>query len=225
MASKLWKLANEKGSRVIVAFDTVPVEPGLIAKSIEEYAVGLKIGLPFLLRWGPGAIRDLCRKYGESLYMLCDMKLADIPYVVSEALALIRELGFDGAIVHVFQGGIQEFSKLPNRPDLFGLIAMSHPQSTLIDAHFGDLLKAVVDAGAEGCVVPATKPDIIRRARRLAPGLTLLAPGIGAQGPQPGSAIGAGADFEIIGRAVTLSEDPGRACRAARDAINAIIKK
>ncbi|MEM1509443.1 MAG: orotidine 5'-phosphate decarboxylase / HUMPS family protein [Thermofilaceae archaeon] len=225
MLGKLWGLAHEKGTRVIVALDTIPAEPYLIIEFIKEYAVGLKIGLPFLLRWGPEIIRNLCEKYGEALYMLCDMKLADIPYVVSEELILIKELGFDGAIVHVFQGGIQELSKLSNRPNLFGLIAMSHPQSTLIDAHLEDLLKAVIDAGAEGCVVPATKPDIIGRVRRLAPRLTLLAPGIGAQGPQPGSAIEAGADFEIIGRAVTLSEDPSRACKVARDEINAIIKK
>ena len=40
------------------------------------------------------------------------------------------------------------------------------------------------------------------------PGLTIVCCGVGAQGGKYGHAIAAGADFEIIGRAIYQAEDP-----------------
>jgi len=215
---KLWELAESKGSRLIVALDSVPVEPKKLVKEIEEYVVGVKVGLPLLLQWGSQAVRELCEAFRGTLYMLCDFKLADIPAVMVEELKLISELGFDGAIVHLFQGGIKAVATAADRPELFGLAAMTHSESRLLEVHFGELVHEALEAGLDGLVVPATKPELVRAARKIAPGATLLAPGVGAQGALPGSALEAGADFEIVGRLVVASPDPCLAARAVRDA-------
>ncbi len=141
-----------------MALDSVPVEPRELVEEVEEYAVGVKVGLPFLLRWGPQAVKELCETFRGTLYLLCDFKLADIPPVVAEELKLIRELGFDGAIVHLFQGGIESVSTVASRPDLFGLVAMTHQESRLLDAHFEELTREALEAGLEGLVVPNPVP-------------------------------------------------------------------
>ncbi|RLF05533.1 MAG: orotidine 5'-phosphate decarboxylase [Thermoprotei archaeon] len=222
--AKLWEVAEAKESRVIVAVDApTPDLRGLI-RLVKDYAAGVKVGLPALLRWGPEALKSLCEEYGEELYLLCDFKLADIPYIVAEELKAIREIGFDGAILHLFQGGVEEVAALEDRPDLYGVVAMSHPQAELLNSHFRELLTEAIRAGLEGCVVPATREAVVREVRRIAPGLTLLAPGVGAQGANPGAAVSAGADFEIVGRAITRSPDPRLACRRVRDSINAALR-
>ena len=220
----MWELAEAKRSRLIVALDNAFSELGEAIEAARQYAVGVKIGLIPLLKQGPLAVKNFCAKYGDELYLLCDLKLADIPYVVMKELEAIRSLGFDGAILHLVQGGVDEVARLPERPDLFGVAAMSHPQSRIIDEKFDELVKEAAEAGIEGLIVPATKPSFITRARKKTSRLTLLSPGIGAQGAEPGSAITAGADFEIVGRAVTQAANPEAACRRIRDAINAALK-
>lgn len=217
--SKLSRLAAEKGSRVILALDALNDRPSKVVEEVEEYIVGVKVGLPLVLKWGLEEVKELVESFSSNLYMLCDFKLADIPQVVIEELQLIKELGFDGAIIHLFQGGVEEIARAQERPEIFGLVAMTHEGSKLLDQHYRELVEVVVTLGLEGCVVPATKPDIIKAVRSLAPNKLLLSPGVGAQGAPFGSAIAAGADFEIVGRAITASSDRGSAARVVRDSI------
>jgi len=45
--------------------------------------------------------------------------------------------------------------------------------------------------------------------------MLIISPGVGAQGAPFGSAIRAGADYEIVGRAIYASQDPAAAAHAA----------
>ena len=223
-ASRILRLAEEKGTRVLVALDFLSSEPLRLVEEVEEYVVGAKVGIPFVLRWGLEAFAELRDRFGDSLYMLCDFKLADIPEVVAEEVRLIGELGFDGAILHLYPGGAERAARVDRRPELFGLLSMTHAESRLLDLHFEELVEMARAAGLEGCVVPATKPHLIREARGRLPHAVLLSPGVGAQGAPIGSAVAVGADFEIVGRAITSSPDPRSAARAAREAINRQLK-
>lgn len=218
-SSKLAELAVEKGSKVILALDAVDERPDKVVEEVEDYIVGVKVGLPLLLKWGLEEVLSLSERFRGSLYMLCDFKLADIPSIMIEELRLIKRLGFNGAIIHLFQGGVEEVVQAQIRPEIFGLVAMTHEGSRLIDQHFRELTEEALRAGLEGCVVPATKPHVIRTVRELLPDKLLLSPGVGAQGAPFGSAIAAGADFEIVGRAITASTDRRRAAKAVRDSI------
>jgi orotidine-5'-phosphate decarboxylase len=60
----------------------------------------------------------------------------------------------------------------------------------------------------DGFVLPATYPQLIARARKAYPSALIFSPGVGTQGAPFGSAISAGADFEIIGRSITQAPSP-----------------
>ena len=75
-------------------------------------------------------------------------------------------------------------------------------------------------------VVGATYPDEMRIIRSLAPEITLLVPGLGAQGGDAAAVVAAGLDASGSGlllnssRGIIFSDDPGAAARALRDEIN-----
>ncbi|RLE70508.1 MAG: hypothetical protein DRJ43_01880 [Thermoprotei archaeon] len=214
--AKLWKIALEKSSRLILALDSSALQPLKLVEMLEEHLAGIKVGLSAFLKWGTDRVVELNEEFSHSLYTICDLKLSDIPYVVGEELKLIRSLKFDGTILHLFQGGVEEVVRLEGRPDLYGIVAMSHPQSLLLDRCFESILDYAARLRLEGYVVPATKANYVKAVRTRMPNCTLLAPGVGAQGAEPGSAIAAGADFEIVGRAITASGDPLSACRSIK---------
>jgi len=76
-------------------------------------------------------------------------------------------------------------------------------------------------------VVGATYPEEMRTIRAIAPSLTFLVPGVGAQGGDVGAVVAAGLDADDRGliisssRGIIFSEDPGGAARELRDEINA----
>ena len=75
-------------------------------------------------------------------------------------------------------------------------------------------------------VVGATWPEEMRRIREVAPEMTFLVPGIGAQGGDVEAVMRAGLRPDRKGlllstsRAVIYSDDPARRARETRDAIN-----
>jgi orotidine-5'-phosphate decarboxylase len=79
-------------------------------------------------------------------------------------------------------------------------------------------------------VVGATYPEEMRRIRAVAPDLTFLVPGIGAQGGDVAAVVAAGLDANGRGlmisssRAILFSADPAAAARSLRDEINAARK-
>lgn len=215
-ADKLVRLGEEKSTRLIVAVDelsgglTLEHTTKLLAH-LKELAAGVKVGLPLLLNLGLSQVSALIEKFQGSFYFLADFKLADVPSIVRKELELIRKAGFDGAIVHLFPMGYED--ELPSIAstglDVYGLVAMSHPKSKLVDQHFEDLVRYSAELNLSGVVVPATKPALIERARSYLPRKYLiLSPGVGVQGAEPGAALRHGADFEIVGRMVTTSPNP-----------------
>ncbi|MEM0223146.1 MAG: orotidine 5'-phosphate decarboxylase / HUMPS family protein [Thermofilum sp.] len=219
MPSKLKKLAAEKGSRVILALDYYP--PGKdpldfwsqLLDSVDDLLAGVKLGLPALLSVGPEGLRELVESFSDSNYFIADFKLADIEDVVRTAAQRILRLGFDGVIVHLFP---MCYSRLAEREagrslDIFGLVSMSC-RSPLMDLHLEDLVDYAVKLDLAGVVVGATKPEIVKRVRELLGQRgVILSPGVGVQGAEPGSAVRAGADFEILGRSVAASPSPRQA--------------
>ncbi len=79
-------------------------------------------------------------------------------------------------------------------------------------------------------VVGATYPDEMARVRAIAPELTFLVPGVGAQGGDVAAAVCAGLDANGLGlivsssRGILYSDDPAAAARALRDEIRAAVK-
>ncbi|MGC8975831.1 MAG: orotidine 5'-phosphate decarboxylase / HUMPS family protein, partial [Thermoprotei archaeon] len=106
---------------------------------------------------------------------------------------------------------VKKSGELGVRPIL--VVSMSHQGSTeFIDKHLSEFVEAALELRVWGVVAPATRRGVISRVRELAGSeLRIFSPGVGAQGAEPGSAICSGADYEIVGRAVTSSSNPREA--------------
>jgi len=134
---------------------------------------------------------------------------------MKETISILARNGADAVIVHGFIGVegaldvlVEESRKLGL--DVIIVVSMTHKGATrFLDIHFEELLKQVVDLNVHGVVLPATRLHLIKKARGVLGGsIKIYSPGIGVQGAEPGSAICAGADYEIIGRLITRSENP-----------------
>ncbi|MET1128311.1 MAG: orotidine-5'-phosphate decarboxylase [Thermoproteota archaeon] len=183
---------------------------------------GFKLGLPLLLEVGAERALEL-RRFCSGAFWVADLKLADIGHVMVAAASRLVG-GVDAIIAHSFVGvaGALEDLKLfleSKSTKLILVVAMSHPGAAEL---YEKLLDQILDevapkVGPWGVVAPATRPELVRLTRRkLGPSVKILSPGVGAQGAQPGSALCAGADYEIVGRAITASEDPRRKAEAIR---------
>ncbi len=211
---KLWKIACTKGSRLILALD-YPGKYGYdsLLESLKGMVAAVKIGYPALFSIGVKGVEDLINSFKEDYYFIADYKIADIPVMNGYIAGRLKDMGFDGAIAHAMVGreGLRAVSK---QLDLYALVAMSHPGAGMINARIEDLIEVARDSRAVGIIAPATYPRVLSKARRIASDMVILSPGVGAQGAEYGSALLSGADFEIVGRGLTLSENPVRMARS-----------
>lgn len=185
---------------------------------MRDLSVGVKVGFPITLSLGFDGVGELVKRFPE-YYWIADYKLADIPEVVQYVIGKLEGLGFDASIIHLFTG----HRKYETEMDLIGVAAMSHPEAKFFRGNFLKLLEEAELLGIEGVVVGATRPEMIREARRKFPKLTIFSPGVGAQGAEPGSALASGADFEIVGRSILRSGDPISEARRVVEAQRGVI--
>lgn len=217
---KLTKISERNRSRVILALDYPPTKvdvPDLL-EVLSWGLCGVKLGIPYLLRQGLEGVGDLIEAFGESLYILADFKLADIPEIISLELSLLEDIGFDGAILHLFQGGVPRAVRKTGL-DIIGIIAMSHPEARLFEDNLEYMCKEALAANVGGVIVGATKPGLIPKVRRLlGKEVAIITPGVGHQGAPAGYALREGADFEIVGRSIVCSIDPVEALESILEA-------
>lgn len=210
-------LKRDGRGRILVAID----DPLLSLSKFRELIInlggmiaGFKIGVPYILGIGLSKIAEVIKER-EDIYFLADLKLADIDAVMKLTVKLARDAGFHGVIAHGFigyEGGLAGLSSYCSKLslDLYVVTSMSHPGSLEIyDKVLNNVLDIVKRVEATGVIAPATRPNIIKYVRNyLGMNYIILSPGIGAQGAEPGSALCAGADFEIVGRTITGSANP-----------------
>jgi len=184
-----------------------------IAARTRDLSRGFKVGLPLLIRSGLDGLKLVVGEIGGDV--VADLKLADIGDVMALTVRALAEAGVSGVIAHAFVGRRGALDKLSQVCRELGLklilvVSMSHPGSEeFIDRHLREFVELAQSLEAYGVVAPATRPGVIRAVREIAgDSLKIYAPGVGAQGAEPGSALCAGADFEIVGRAITGAVDP-----------------
>lgn len=223
--------AGEK-SRIVVAFDPVinpysksPAERArereetlswileLLGK-LEGTVAGVKIGVPAIFSLGLDSIEQIIRSFEKKYLFICDSKMADIGHVNRVVAEQVFGAGFDVLIIHAAVGRKEGMDRVVDLAakmgkGVLGLCAMSHPGAyEHLNKHTGELLAIADSSGVDGFVLPATFPDLIRAARKSYPSKLIFSPGVGTQGAPFGSAISAGADFEIIGRSITQAPSP-----------------
>jgi orotidine-5'-phosphate decarboxylase len=201
-------------SRLVLALDDVSfARAKRIAKVVPD-ADMIKVNYPLILKDGLKCVRKLS-KYKP---VICDFKVADIPYTND----LIAEAAFNfeatALIAHSFVGkdslkACVDVAK-KNEGFVIAVVEMTHPGALdFIQSRTDELVKAALEVGVDGFIAPATRPERISHIRSLVGDKLIFSPGIGAQGGSAKAAVDAGADFVIVGRTISQAKDPAAEAR------------
>lgn len=222
--------------RVMVALDVQGREEALaLAKALQGSGCWLKVGMELYAYSGPAMIQEL-KDMGFPIFL--DLKLHDIPTTVERAIRGFVQWGVDMINVHCSGGydmmarsahAVREAgSKLGSVPKVIGvtvLTSMSESQFRQemgvqrdLHEHVLALAKLAERAGLDGVVASAMEAGEIRRNTEA--GFLIVTPGIRpawseaqdqARVLTPYEALAAGSSYLVVGRPITLAEDPRQA--------------
>ena len=211
----------ERNTCMILALDVTEREEALkIAENVREFVDAIKVGYPLILATGLDIIRELAR----FAPVIADFKVADIPNTNRLICEQVFKAGADAVIVQGFTGRdsldacIEVASKYGK--DVFVVSEMSHPGGAeFLQSAAEAIAKMAVEAGAFGLVAPATRAERVKEIRKIiGDRLTIISPGVGAQGGKASDVISAGADWVIVGRSIYKAESPKEAaCEIAEE--------
>ncbi len=215
--------------RVVVALDPPLIEDSTsqlrdwiinLVRVLDNIPLGYKLGLPLAMLLGFSSLSEVVReirRYDPEAIIIADYKLADVWHINEMIVKMASKAGFDAIIAHAFtgwSGGVEVIDRVAREENIgvFLVATLSNPGATdVLDKCLNNTINVINRAKNAGIVAPATRPRFIKTLRETFPERTIIAPGIGAQGQQPGIALLNGADIEIVGRAITRSADPRRA--------------
>ncbi len=200
-----------RNTQLILALDVTDRKNAVrISKETADHVDAIKIGYPLVLGTGLEIINDLC-KFAP---LIADFKVADIPNTDGLICSQTFEAGASAVIVHGFTGrdSVSECVKIAKdfQGDIFVVTEMSHPGAVeFMQPRALELASIALECKASGVVAPATRPERVRQIRGVVGNLTIISPGVGAQGGSAADAIRAGADYIIVGRSIYKSKTPG----------------
>ncbi len=210
-------------SRLVLALDETDGKKALnIAESVSDVVDAIKINWPLVLSEGP----QMITKLSEYSDVICDFKVADIPNTVRLIVENAVSRGASAVIVHAFTGddSLKAAVEAAGDAEIYAVTEMSHPGGKMFTAkHAEEMARLGVECGAKGFIAPATRPERIAAIREIIGDRLILSPGVGAQGGSASSAIKAGADYVIVGRAIYKAEDPKAVAKAICEEIRAVL--
>jgi len=224
--------------RVIVALDFPDMMSAFgLAARLDPAECALKVGKELFTVAEAGLVRELVRR-GFRVFL--DLKFHDIPNTVAQACAAATRLGVWMIDVHASGGGAMMKAAREaveataqqegrGRPLLVAVTVLTSLTSDdlaalgISDTAQGQALRLARLAhasGLDGVVCSAQEAKIVRAA--CGPAFALVTPGIRPAGTAahdqarvmtPQAAVEAGADYLVIGRAITAAPDPLSALR------------
>ena len=208
---------------MVLALDETDGKKALeIVRQVAEYIDAVKINWPLVLTAGPEMITEL----SKITDVICDFKVADIPNTVSLIVSNAVKRGASAVIVHAFTGddSLKAAVEASGDAEIYAVTEMSHPGGKMFTAkHAEEMARLGVECGADGFIAPATRPERIAAIRAIIGDRKILSPGVGAQGGSASSAIKAGADYVIVGRAIYKADDPKAVAKSIADEIRTVI--
>jgi orotidine-5'-phosphate decarboxylase len=218
----------ERKTGIILALDLSRKDAAVnLVRTISNNIDGVKVGLPLVLGTGINIVSQI--KSVSRLPVIADFKVCDIPYIAKRIVKIAIDAGCDGVIVHGFMGpdGVEACVREAKRGMIFVATELTNPGGQIFTQPVAeDIAVMAKELGAYGIQAPGTRPDRITKLRQtIGKDLVIIACGIGAQGPTPGTAIRAGADFEIIGRAIYESRNPLEIVRNSKNLIQKVMKQ
>lgn len=218
-----------------------------IVRETKDYFCTYKIGLELFTKYGP-TILDFVRKENRAVFL--DLKFHDIPNTVAQAVYSAALLNVAFCTLHT-QGGAAMMlaasaSVLKARndghitPKLIGVTVLTSIDSASlsrdlnvqvpIGSHIRHLAALAIDSGLDGIVCSAK--DLITVKDILPETFEVITPGIRSAGAAahdqkriatPAEAIIHGATLLVIGREVTLSDNPREAAKHIYDEVIAAL--
>ncbi len=214
-----------------------------ILNLVHPYICAVKINYHLILPLGLfNSLQRLIEEAHEKgILAIADSKVNDIGSTNQTIAEYYYEAGFDALIANPIIGWedglkpIFDVAKKLKRGVIL-LVYMSHKGAAegygqkVVDSETGFQVpqyimfaKKALKWRADGAVVGATYPEKIREVYEVLGGnVPIYSPGIGTQGGIIEAALKAGADYLIVGRAITLSENPARAAKEIRNATRAL---
>ena len=220
-------------SGIILALDYPSGDQALEFVDLMAGRVGFyKVGLELFSREGPAVVERL-RERDRQVFL--DLKLHDIPRTVAGAVTAARELGVRFLTLHTAGGPHMmeaAATSAEGRIQLLGVTMLTSLGASAIPAGPGGVRMSLEDhvlrladgartAGLDGVVASPLEAAALRR--RFGDEFLLVTPGIRLPRQErhdqrrvatPRGAREAGADYLVIGRAVTGAPDPCRALDA-----------
>jgi len=207
------------------------VHPHICAVKINHHLVlplGVFDGIQYLVN----------RIHNKGLLAIMDCKVNDIGSTNQVIAEYYYSAGFDALIANPFVGweeGLEPIFDAAHRLDrgVILLTYMSHkgakegygqticnPRTGVKRSQYVSFAKKALRWNADGVVVGATHPEKIREIHDILKGkVPIYSPGIGAQGGAAETALKSGARYLIVGREITLAENPAARVEEMKSAI------
>jgi len=189
--------------------------------ALQEVISAVPDGIPVILDAKRGDIASTAEAYARSGF----------ENLGANAMTISPYLGHDSITPFIRnpEKGIFLLCKTsnPGSADLQDLTMPGYSPATTLYEHVALLAQQWNTSDNIGLVVGATHPEALARIRRIAPGLWFLSPGVGAQGGELITALGAGLRSDGFGmlipvsRGISRADDPHQAAQDLRDKINA----
>ena len=168
-----------------------------VIDATRDYAVAYKPNFAFFERWGAAGfawLEETVAYIGDDYIKIADAKRGDIGNTAKQyAESIFSHFGFDCVTLSPYMGrdSIAPFLEQSDK-GVFILCRTSNPSSTDLQGRLLDgepLYERVAHLANDlntndnvGLVVGATAPEELTRIRKISPELSLLIPGVGAQG-------------------------------------------
>lgn len=237
----------------MLALDLPPDQPQrLLSKSIEilkmvhPYVCAVKLNRQLVLPLGlSNRVQQIVEwSHDQGLPALMDCKINDVGHTNRTIAEHYYKAGFDAVTASPFVGwdeGLQpvfEVAKQMHRGVIL-LVYMSHkgakegygqtiyePKTERKMPQYVVFAQKALSWNADGAVVGATYPEKIQEVHAILKNhVPIYSPGVGAQGGDIESAIEAGARYLIVGRLITLAQNPAETAELVRDTAKQFLKE
>jgi orotidine-5'-phosphate decarboxylase len=240
--------AKDVGSNIVLALDLPLDQPHrLLSRSIEildtthPYICAVKINRQLVLPLGlfNGVQKILSYAQDLGLPTIMDCKINDVGHTNQIIAEYYYKAGFDALTASPFVGweeGLHPVFGVANqmRRGVILLVYMSHkaanegygqkihdPKTGRLIPQYVAFAEKALTWNADGVIVGATYPEKIREVYEiLGDRVPIYSPGVGIQGGEVEPVVKAGARYLIVGRNITLAENPAENAKFVRDVVN-----